>query len=326
MIDVVLLGTGGTVPLPGRWLSALLVRIGSDLTLFDCGEATQLPMRSAGWGFKPVSTICLSHLHADHVAGLPGLLLTVGNAGRVEPLTIYGPAGTRSVVNGLRTIAPRLPFDVRIREVAGGETIPLGSAQMRTLALEHAVPCRGYRLDVPRARRFDPERAQARGIPMELWSRLQHGETVAARGHTFHPDDVLGPSRRGLSLAYITDTRPIPTIAPFVAGADLLVCEANYGDPADAKNALENRHMLFSEAAAVARDANVRRLWLTHFSAKVLDPQRYTGQATTIFPTAQIGRDGMQTTLRFVDEAEAPRATTAADAPSAPTQPGRAPR
>lgn len=248
-------GTSGTIPLPGRWLSAVLARLGSGLILFDRGEGTQISMRQIGWGFKALSLICLSHLHADHAAGLPGLLLTIGNAGRTEPLTILGPRGTERAVAGLRVVAPYLPFEVVVREAAGGEELAWNGAQVASTALHHAVPCLGYRLDVPRRPRFDAVAARRLGVPVLRWKQLQRGEAVEVDGRRVQPADVLGGARRGLRLGYVTDTRPTPELPVFLAGADLLVCEGTYGDPADRENALENRHLLFSEAAEIARAA-----------------------------------------------------------------------
>jgi len=290
------------VPLPGRWLSAVLARLGPELLLFDCGEGTQISMRQLGWGFKALSAICLSHLHADHVAGLPGLLLTVGNAGRSEPLEIFGPVGTTTVVASLRTVAPHLPYQVAVRELAGGEGWGWGPGRLACLPLDHAVPCLGFRLDLPRGRRFDSERARALGIPVPLWKRLQQGEAVTWDDQSARSEEVLGPDRRGLRLAYITDTRPTPELPDFVRGADLLVSEGTYGDPADAENAVENRHMLFSEAAEVARAAAVGQLWLTHFSAKLTDPGEFQHHATERFPNTVVGHDHLTTTLRYRDQ------------------------
>ena len=304
MLDVALVGTGGTVPLPDRWLSALLVRLGPRMLLFDCGEGTQISMRRLGWGFKTLDAICLSHLHADHAAGLPGLLLTVGNAGRIEPITIFGPPGTDAAVRGLRSVAPRLPYDVVVQELRGGEVLDRGTDRLGSLAVDHAVPCLAYRLDLSRARRFDPERARALGVPLPLWKHLQRGSDVAWDGHRVTPDDVLGPERRGLRLAYVTDTRPTPKLPGFVGGADLLVCEGTYADPADADNAVENKHMLFGEAAEVARSADVRRLWLTHFSAKLTRPADFLEYATAVFPASVVGHDHLVATLSFEEDAD----------------------
>ncbi|MFN8635902.1 MAG: ribonuclease Z [Chloroflexota bacterium] len=306
MIDVILLGTSGTIPLPDRPLSALLARIGPDMMLFDCGEGTQVGMRRASWGFKNLATICISHLHADHVAGLPGILLTVANAGRTEPLDIYGPVHTGIVVAGLRVLAPRLPYKVRIHEIGATRcTLPNGLT-LSTLPLDHSAPCLAYRLDLGRTRPFLPGRARELGVPVEDWKRLQRGEPVAVNGRTVQPDEVLGAARRGLSLAYVTDTRPTPDMPRFLADADLLVIEGTYGDPADAQSAVENQHLLFSEAAQIGKAANVRRIWLTHFSARMHDPWQFAVHATSIVPATTVGYQGLTVQLHFDDDGPAP--------------------
>jgi ribonuclease Z len=302
MIDLILLGTSGTIPLPDRPLSSVLGRVGPELILFDCGEGTQVSMRRWGWGFKGLSAICLSHMHGDHVAGLPGLLLSVANAGRTEPMDVYGPVGTRMVVAGLRVIAPRLPYEVRVHELSAAEGIPWHGAVLASLPVDHAVPCLAFRLDLARGRRFQPDLARARGVPIAAWKTLQHGQTITVEGRQIHPEDVLGPERRGIRFGYVTDTRPTLKMPAFLADADLLVIEGTYGDPADAENAIANKHLLFSEAAQIGRDAGVRHIWLTHFSAKLLDPERYLDEATRIFPDTTVGREGLTTSLRFTDE------------------------
>jgi ribonuclease Z len=302
MLDVYLLGEGGTMPLPGRWLSSLLVRHEGRLLLFDCGEGTQIPLRAAGWGLRAVDTIFITHFHGDHVGGLPGLLLTLGNAERREPLTIYGPPGLAAVVAGLRVIAPRLPYDVECRELAGGERFALGALRVACLAVEHSLPCLSYTLERPRGRRFEPERARALGLPPPLWGRLQRGETVAWEGRSILPDDVLGERRAGVKLAFVTDTRPTPALPGFVAGASLLVCEGMYGTSEDLPKALENRHMLFTEAAEIARGGGVNTLWLTHFSPSLTAPADYLPLARAIFPNTRLGATGLAATLSFPDE------------------------
>lgn len=302
MIDALLLGTSGTFPLPGRPLSSMLVRVGPELLLFDCGEGTQVSMRRAGWGFKALSAICLSHLHADHVSGLPGLLLTVGHSGRREPLDIYGPPGTRIVVAGLRVIAPYLPYEVRVHELAESHRLHWNGASLSTLPIDHAIPCLAYRVDLPRTRRFDADKARALDVPIDDWKSLQRGETVLVGNEYVTPEQVLGPPRRGLSLAFVTDTRPTTEMPHFLAGVDLLTIEGTYGDPTDADNALENKHLLFSEAAEIGRRAGARQIWLTHFSAKMLDPERYLDEATRVHPDTAVGYEGLTTTLRYSDE------------------------
>lgn len=304
MIDVVLLGTGGMLPLPDRWLSSLLMRVNGAFTLFDCGEGTQIAWRQAGWSLRRLEAICVSHTHADHVAGLPGMFHAVANADRVEPIVVYGPEGTAEVVRGLRTIAPYLPYEVRVTELRSGETFPLpGGMTGSCREGKHALPVLAYRADLPRDRAFLPERAKALGVPMQRWGALQRGEAVRWEGGgSATPEEVLGPPRRGLSVAYVTDTRPLPELAEFAAGVDLLVCEGTYGRDEDAEKAVRNTHMTFREAATLAREAGVRRLWITHFSPGLDDPGSFAGNATEVVAGAVIGHDGMTEVLPYAEE------------------------
>lgn len=301
MIDVCLLGTGGMMPLPHRALTALYVRTGGGALLIDCGEGTQTAVRSAGLRFKPINAILITHFHADHLSGLPGLLLTIGNEGREEPLHMYGPEGLANVVNSLRIIAPGLPYEIQFHELpftGAIEPFTCGDMRVCALALDHGMPCFGYRIDLPRGRKFDPDAARAKGIPTRLWSRLQKGECVDG----YSPDDVLGPARRGLSLAYATDTRPVPPLPDFARDADLLILEGMFGDPDKQERAEEAHHMMMQEAAAIARDARAKELWLTHFSPATDEPAEFTDAVREIFPHTVIPQDGHMTTLRF-DEA-----------------------
>jgi ribonuclease Z len=302
MIEAVLLGTGGMMPLPGRWLSTLLIRVKGQLTLFDCGEGTQIAWRESGWGFRRLGAICFSHTHADHIAGLPGLLHAVANAGRTEPIDIFGPAGTDAVVRALRSIAPVLPYEVRVMELRGGERFSLpGGLLGSSEAGDHALPVLAYRVDLIRARAFLPERARALGVPMRLWSQLQSGEPVSWDGGQVTADLVLGPLRPGLAIAYVTDTRPVPELLVFVERVDLLVCEGTYGSDEDFPKAVRNRHMTFREAATLARDASAKDLWITHFSPALEDPAAFAGNATNVFAEADIGKDGLTIELKFHD-------------------------
>ncbi len=305
MIDLLLLGTGGMLPLPDRWLSTLLIRCQGELTLFDCGEGTQIPWKRFGWGFRRLGAICLSHTHADHVAGLPGLLHSLANADRSEPVQLFGPPGTARVVEGLRTIAPHLSYQLVVREVDGGESFSLPGGLVGSTAIgEHALPCLAYRVDLPRARRFDAARARTLGVPQDRWRDLQRGESVVWDGGSAVPDDVLGPERCGVALGYVTDTRPVPALPAFLRGIDLLICEGTYGNPEDASKAIQNRHMTFTEAATLARDSEAGQLWLTHFSPALTDPEAWRGEATAIFPATTIGYSGLTGTLQFQDDRE----------------------
>lgn len=300
MIDVVLLGTGGMMPLPHRWLSSLLVRVQGELTLFDCGEGTQIAWRKAGWSMRRLSAICISHTHADHIAGLPGLLHAIANTGRAEQVTIYGPVGLAGVVDGLRTIAPYLPFPLQVVELKSGQEFSLpGGLAGRCVAGIHALPVLAYRLDLSRGRAFLAERAVALGVPRHFWSALQAGQITEWNGHRVDPDDVLGPARPGIALAYVTDTRPTAALSDLVSGVDLLVSEATYGDDADIEKAIRNTHMTFREAATLASNARVGQLWLTHFSPGLEEPTAWMDNASVVFANSVVGSDGLVATLNF---------------------------
>lgn len=304
MLDVCLLGTGGTQPLVNRWLTSLMVRYQGHAVLIDCGEGTQIAAQKAGLSLKPVDKILLTHLHADHVSGLPGLLLTMGNMGRTEELSIIGPVGAERVVHSLRCIAPSLPFAIRVSELETEEELMyFRDCDIRAFAVQHGVPCYGYSFTLPRAGRFDAARAREQGIPLPLWSRLQRGETVEQEGRVYTPDMVLGPPRRGLKLTYCTDTRPLPSIAAAAANSDLFICEGMYGEDEMLPKARENRHMLFSEAARLAAEAGgVRELWLTHYSPSLPNPKAFREAARAIFPNTQTPRDGWSRTLLFDED------------------------
>jgi ribonuclease Z len=300
MIDLCFLGTCGMMPLPGRWLSSVLMRCGSALTLFDCGEGTQIPWKSLGWGFRQLGAICLTHMHADHVAGLPGVLFMVAHAGRTEPLALYGPPGTVYVVEGLRRIAPDLPFPVEIHEMKGGEQFELpGGLHGSCASAAHGIPCLAYRAELERTPAFQVEKAQALGLPVQLWSRLQHGETLVYNGSLITPEQVLGPPRRGISVAFITDTRPTAALSAFAHDVDLLICESMYDAPEDLPLARAHAHMLAEESAGIAQTAAAHALILTHFSPKIYDTSLAEKAARRIFANTRAARDGMIVTLDY---------------------------
>ena len=183
MLDVCLLGSGGMMPLPYRWLTALMTRYNGSSLLIDCGEGTQIAIKEKGWSFKPINVICFTHFHGDHISGLPGLLLTMGNAERTEPLTLIGPKGLERVVTALRVIAPELPFPIHFIELTKAEEeLSIGGYRIKAFRVNHNVTCYGYSLEIDRAGKFQLERALELGIPKNFWNRLQKGETVEADG------------------------------------------------------------------------------------------------------------------------------------------------
>ena len=305
MLDIALAGTGGFMPMHNRYLTAMLARLNGSMLLIDCGEGTQMTLRRVGWGFKDIDVICITHFHADHTAGLPGLLLTMGNSGRTEPVVIAGPKGIREVVSHLCVVAP-LPFEAHFMELSpkGGNPVDFqaGIYQLSALALAHHMPCLGYRITVARAGRFDAQRAKQLGLPVTFWSKLQGGEIIEYEGKRYTPDMVMGSARKGLRVSYITDTRPTAAIPGFIHGSDLFIAEGLYGDDAMLEQAAQKKHMVFSEAAALAKSGDVREMWLTHFSPAMTDPAGFLDTARHIFPNTKTGVDRMSMTLRFQDD------------------------
>ncbi|MBO7334258.1 MAG: ribonuclease Z [Lachnospiraceae bacterium] len=303
MLEVALLGTGGMMPLPYRWLTSLMLRYNGSNILIDCGEGTQIAMREKGWSPKPIDVICFTHYHADHVSGLPGMLLNLGNSDRTEPVVMIGPKGLTRVVPALRTIAPELPFDISLIEIQDNfESFDFGDITIEAFRVNHNVICYGYNVIVKRSPKFDAERAKAQNIPLKAWNPLQKGNTVTMDGVTYTPDMVLGGPRKGLKVTYCTDSRPTDFIVKNAADADLFVCEGMYGEPDKLEKAKEHKHMTFYEAAEMARDANVKELWLTHYSPSLIHPEEFKDDVKKIFKNTVVSRDGRSTDLCFTEE------------------------
>jgi ribonuclease Z len=303
MLDICLLGCGGSMPVPNRCLTSMVASHNGKKILIDCGEGTQVSLKMLGWGMKSIDGILFTHFHADHIAGLPGLLLTIANSGRIEPLTIIGPEGLWEVVNGLRVIAPVLPYKIDLLELKGQgkASHKIGDFNISIISVEHTIPCLAYSMDISRSRKFDKDRALENGIPVMYWNRLQKGEAIEHEGRWVTPQMVLGNERRGLKVSYCTDSRPIEELKEFVKGSDLFICEGMYGDDESLPKALENRHMLFSEAATLAKEGEVNELWLTHFSPSLSVPEEYLENAQVIFKNTVIGQDRLIKNLNFVD-------------------------
>ncbi|MFN8186197.1 MAG: ribonuclease Z [Gaiellales bacterium] len=304
-LDVVFLGTAGSVPTARRAPSSLLVRRGGERLLFDCGEGTQRQLLRSGIGLVELEEIFLTHYHADHYLGLPGLLKTFALRGREQPLTLWGPRGLSDLLDTLRRIFGKLTYGLDIRELAPGDELDRDGYQLSAIRVDHRVAALGYLLaEVPRPGRFDLAAARALEIPEgRLWGTLQRGEPVTLEdGSTVRPGQVLGPARPGRRLVISGDTRPTRGVLEAALEADLLVHEATFMDD-EKERAEETAHTTAADAAELARVAGVRLLALTHLS------NRYRGhevvrEARAVFAETVVPRDFDIIELPFAERGE----------------------
>lgn len=298
MLRICLPGTGGMIPLPERYLTCCFAEYQGHSLLIDCGEGTQVALKAAGCRLSRLELILITHCHADHVAGLPGLLLTLGNTGKTSPLLIIGPGGTKAVVESLMVIAAALPYPVYLLEAdCAREDLPgfegCDEMSVACLPLRHWVPCLGYRITIRRKPVFNPQKAEALGIPKPLYRRLHEGKPVSLPdGREILPEQVLDAQRPPFRFCYCTDTLPIPEIADFARGSDLFIAEGLYGDDAMRSKVTEKRHSLFSDSARLAKEAGVSRLWLTHYSPALKDPSSEIESALAYFEQSFAAKDG----------------------------------
>ena len=312
MLTITLLGTAATMPLPDRALSAAFAACGGHGLLLDCGEGTQAAARRAGVNLMRADAVCLTHYHGDHIFGLPGLLQTLGAQGRTRPLTLLGPEGLLQVWQAVRALTGPLPYPVQPRTLTAGVPLALDAlsegwpagAVLQPFATKHRVKSLGYRLELPRAGRFDPEKARALGVPVPQWKLLQTGLTVEADGRPVRPDEVLGPARKGLCVVFSGDTAPCPGLEQAAQGADLLLCDATYALPEQQEQAAQWGHSTFGQSAALAAKAGAKRLWLVHYSPMITDPEEQLAQAQSIFPAAECGFNGKRITLHYEENEE----------------------
>ena len=305
MIDLTLLGCGGNVPMPNRFLSSLFINYKGRKMLIDCGEGTQVAMKKYNCGFKTIDLILITHLHGDHIIGLIGLLQTMGNSGKTDDLTIVGPVGITDAMNAIKVLVEYLPYRVYVienpKEKFSLEHDILKDIEISTIDLEHSTECIGYSLYFKRKAKFDREKALSNEVPQILWKKLQEQDTVIYNDKTYYSSMVLGDERKGIKLSFITDTRPTFEIPQFIYGSDLFICEGMYGDDLDISKAVKNKHMTFREAASLANAGNVDKLLLTHFSPSIEEPKDFAHNATNLFKDTIIGEDGLSLSLSYKD-------------------------
>jgi ribonuclease Z len=306
-LEVFVLGTGGMMPLPGRGLTSVLVRREGDLFLFDCGEGTQIGLRRLNLRWKKITSIFISHTHADHVTGLPGILMLSSQVDRAEPLYIYGPPKIREFIEAMRrTLDMYINYEIIVREIEGGTTIV--RAEEYTIcshSLVHTKPCLAYSLvEKVRPGIFFPEKALALGVPRgPLWSKLQGGEDVhLPGGGVVTPSQVMGDERKGRKFCFATDTIAAPGLVEFARKSDLFICEGMFAEEL-AETAAEKRHLTAAQAARIARESGVKRLGLIHYSPRYSERELKTllGEAREIFPESFLTRDLQHIELPFED-------------------------
>ncbi len=306
-MEAFVLGCGGMMPLPYRHLTSVLLRRDGDLFLFDCGEGTQVSLKRLNLKWKKIDAIFISHTHADHVTGLPGIMMLNSQVERTEPLYIYGPPKVAEYVESSRKVLDMyINYPVIVKEITAPCVVHEGDGfYVRAFPLQHTKTCVGYTLEeLDRPGEFNPDKALELGVPRgPLWGKLQRGEAVQGEnGSVVNPDDVMGKSRSGRKFSFVTDTMYLPSIAGEVRGSDLLICEGMFDDSC-ADQAKEKKHMTSRQAATIARDANVRRMAMIHYSPRYTDRELpvLLEQACEVWPQAELTRDRMIFDIPYVD-------------------------
>lgn len=305
MLNVTFLGTAGSLPTPERNPSAVLVNREGELILFDCAEGTQRQMMRARTGMMRLNYIFLTHLHADHILGIPGLLETMAFQGRENPITIAGPVNTIRLVECFKSVCYfSRSFIVQAVELEPGDVIKMKGFQVRAISTNHSVPSIGYSLEEDmRLGRFNREAAISLGVaPGPLFGKLQHGQTIEVDGRKIEPHEVMGPPRPGRKLVYTGDTRPCKSVQMASQGADLLIHECALASDM-AQWARDTKHSTAAEAAEVAKDAGVGQLVLTHISSRYSeDTSQLLKEAKSIFERTIVAEDLMSMDIRLKDE------------------------
>ena len=306
-MEAFVLGCGGMMPLPYRHLTSVLLRRDGDLFLFDGGEGTQVSLRRLNLKWKKINAIFVSHTHADHVTGLPGILMLSAQVDRNEPLYIFGPPKIAEYIESSRKVLDMyINYPIVVKEITAPCDVYEGDGfKVRAFPLEHTKTCVGYTLEeYDRPGEFNPEEALKLKVPRgPWWGMLQHGKSVKNEdGVEVKPEQVVGLARKGRKFSFVTDTMYLPTIAPEVKDSDLLICEGMFADDC-ADQAKEKKHMTSRQAATIARDANAKRMALIHYSPRYNDKdlELLLKQAREVYPNAQLSKDRMHVEIPYVE-------------------------
>ncbi|MBR5513273.1 MAG: ribonuclease Z [Ruminococcus sp.] len=300
MVNVTLIGTGGMLPLPDRWLTSLWLEYNGKACLIDCGEGTQIAIAQHKLKLSHLDTILITHTHADHISGLAGLLLSLGNCGKTDTLKIYGYTGITEIIRQLLCICPVLPFRIEIVElpINTKSSFMWNDIVISSLPLDHSIDCLGYSFVLNRKAVFAPEKAKALGIDVKYWKTLHSGKSIDINAKTITPDMVTAESRSPIKVSYITDTRYFGGLEEFAANSDLLICEGMYGDDEYIIKMREKGHMVFSQSGKLAINSHSKRLWLTHYSPALTNPYDYEEFMKKLFPETIISSDSQSITLK----------------------------
>lgn len=300
MIDICLLGTGGMMPLPNRYLTSLYMKHNGSAILVDTGEGTQVSIRENKLSLHDIDVICITHFHADHIAGINGLLLSVSGTNRTKPITIIGPIGVEKIVRSLMIIAKDITFSLKFIEIDSDIfQVKHNDIIINCFLVDHKITCYGYNFVLNRPGKFDVEKAKKLDLPCIYWKNLQKGEIVEYNNKIYKPDMVLGKERKGIKVTYTTDTRPCKNIEKFAENADLFICESMYFDDNSLKNIKNKKHMILKEAILIAKKANVKKLWVTHFSPALISPKFELKKCSEKFDNLVLTYDGIREVIEF---------------------------
>jgi len=305
MADVIIVGTSGMLPLKNRFMCSAYVEHNGHAILIDCGEGTQMSMRKLGIRMHKIDCILITHEHADHIMGIPGLLLSMSNGGRVEPVDIFYPAKAEQAIMGLMISCGGLQFKVRFNPLPNDKPINFNykvvddRLVISTIVLRHSTVCLGYKLEFYRLPEFQPQKAKELNIPVQYYKFLHSGETVKLPdGRVIYPNQVLGEPRKPLTIVNMTDTLPFNDMVEFSRGADLLIAEGMYGDQSVKHDMNKKGHMLMQDACKLASSAGVKKLFLTHYSPANTNPWQYKDELKHIFKNVVISSDGESTVIK----------------------------